>query len=296
MESLIQKLRPGADINEELEHADDLEGPLGTVASSSVRRSPPTMIDLITFNRGQLDDEELTHIELIRNMQNLAIDCDQDRFFGQSSGFMFARRALDVKKEYTNEADGPLARTEVWRMHPWELARREEPPPDYDFPEDDLLADLVVVYFEQVNTFIPVLHRPSFERCLAEDLHYRDPHFGALVLVMCAVAARYSDDPRTILEGTNSKHSSGWQWFSQVEFTRKNLYRTASLYELQFFCVGFPLFVSISCLTSSIARCLLYTRHQCSSGCMVHHRDGHTFRSRERCPSAKTKRSSMDRG
>lgn len=237
MESLIQKLRPGADINEELELADDFDGPLAAVASSCIRRSPPTMNDLANLNR-ELGDDELAHVELTRNMQNLAIDCDQDRFFGQSSGFMFARKALDVKKEYTQEEDSPLARTEVWRMHPWELARAQEPPPRYEFPEHDLLDDLVVLYFDQINAFLPVLHRPTFNRLLGEDFHRHNHHFGAVVLLVCAVASRYSDDPRTTLEGTNSKHSAGWAWYNQVDFVRKDFTRTSTLYELQAYCIG----------------------------------------------------------
>lgn len=126
----------------------------------------------------------------------------------------------------------------------WELATADIPPPQYIFPEDDLIAHLTQIYFEELNIYMPILHRPTFEKAVADGLHHRDHYFGAVVLTLCAVAARNSDDPRTIMEGTNSKHSSGWQWFSQVQILRRSLMRTASLHELQYYCVSVHIFTS----------------------------------------------------
>jgi len=76
-----------------------------------------------------------------------------------------------------------------------------------------------------------------------DQLHQRDDKFGAIVLLVCANASRYSSDPRTLLEGGHL-HSAGWKWFSQVEpFTRAVL-SGPELYDLQVAVVSVPLFLS----------------------------------------------------
>jgi hypothetical protein len=56
---------------------------------------------------------------------------------------------------------------------------------------------------------------------------------------------RNSDDPRVILEGTNSKLSSGWQWFRQIQYPWDEFYVAQTLPDLQ------RLFVSIFVLLFS---------------------------------------------
>jgi hypothetical protein len=107
----------------------------------------------------------------------------------------------------------------------------------YDYPDRDLMTSLFNLYFKQVNVFYPLLHRPTFERAVAEDLHLRDALFGSTVLLVCAVGSLYSDDPRVFLEGTDSAHSCGWKWFTQVEIVKKSLLAPPSLYDLQFLSV-----------------------------------------------------------
>ena len=118
------------------------------------------------------------------------------------------------------------------------MMNSEEERPAYVFPDDDLLSSLVHLYFENVNPMYPLLHRPTFERSIAEGLHMRDEGFGATLLLVCAVASRFSDDPRIFLEGSDSTHSCGWKWFRQVQVCRKSLLAPPSLYDLQFYCVS----------------------------------------------------------
>lgn len=89
-----------------------------------------------------------------------------------------------------------------------------------------------------MNSFLPLLHRPTFDKSLTEGLHHRDDGFGAVVLLVSAVGARFSDDPRVILEGTGSTHSAGWAWFHQVQMVRRSLFSPPSLYDLQVYCVS----------------------------------------------------------
>jgi hypothetical protein len=57
------------------------------------------------------------------------------------------------------------------------------------------------------------------------------------VLLVAAVGARFSDDPRVALPGTDALHSAGWAWFNQVQMVRRSLFSPPSLYDLQIYCV-----------------------------------------------------------
>lgn len=109
-----------------------------------------------------------------------------------------------------------------------------------EYPDDDLIPRLVGNYFTHLNPFWPLLHRPSFERALRDNRHHTDIGFGSVVLLACAVGARWTDDPRVYLEGA-SKHSAGWRWFDQVHMIRKSMLGPPRLYDLQIFAVRFML-------------------------------------------------------
>ena len=91
--------------------------------------------------------------------------------------------------------------------------------------------------------FYPLLHRPIFERSVALQLHYTDDGFAAIVLLVCALGARHSNDDRVKLDGIDDWHSSGWRWYNQVEADRRSYHtgRLATLYDLQFNCVCFSI-------------------------------------------------------
>lgn len=110
--------------------------------------------------------------------------------------------------------------------------------PKYEFPDDDLINPLIDLYFENLNILMPLLHRPTFEKCVASGLHLQNPGFGATLLLVCAIAARYSDDPRVFLADANSEHSAGWKWFDQVQVVRRSMLAPPSLYDLQVYCVS----------------------------------------------------------
>ena len=99
---------------------------------------------------------------------------------------------------------------------------------------------LVDLYFKRINLFLPILHRPSFENLLSQGYHLRDPAFGTCVLLVCAVAARHSDDPRVLLDeeiGLDTWLSSGWKYFVQIPVTRRYLLERVSSYDLHYYCV-----------------------------------------------------------
>jgi hypothetical protein len=105
-------------------------------------------------------------------------------------------------------------------------AHRLPPRPSrYNFPEPDLIDHLVDLFFSRINLFIPLLHCLTFEWIIRDNLHFRDQSFGSVLLCLCACVSRYSDDPRVLLEGSPSWHSSGWKWFEQVQVLRRSLMR-----------------------------------------------------------------------
>ena len=123
-------------------------------------------------------------------------------------------------------------------MHPqWEVVE-EEREVLYRYPPDDLMPELVNNYFTFLNPFLPVLHRPSFERALNDMRHHNDIGFGSVVMLVCALGARWSEDTRVYIDGM-SKHSCGWKWFDQVQIHRKSFLGPPRLYDLQIYAVRF---------------------------------------------------------
>lgn len=121
----------------------------------------------------------------------------------------------------------------------WEKGYGPTPnPTPYVYPEEDLLRSLVFVFFEKFNSMFPLLHRPSFLKSLLAGDHLRDQSFGMVVLLVCALGARYSNDPRVILPGDARGLSSGWQFFSQIDINRFTLFTDSTLTDLQAYTVS----------------------------------------------------------
>ncbi|RXW19238.1 hypothetical protein EST38_g6605 [Candolleomyces aberdarensis] len=155
------------------------------------------------------DGEEISAIsDTLANTlkRSLTLSSSTERFFGPSSDVALvdtttlelegvSRRWFD--QELTIRSVKQHMRPEFWTVYPWE----QPPPPEnrpYDFPPPDLLENLVQLYYDCVNIYIPLLHRPTFEKSLKAGLHLTDPDFGGLVMGVCAVAARYSNDEQLL--------------------------------------------------------------------------------------------------
>ena len=107
------------------------------------------------------------------------------------------------------------------------------------FPPPEIITSLVDAYFTYSNIYYPVLHRPTFQRLLDQKLHQRDHEFGSVLLVVCAIAARFSDHPYVSdvpLESPNSRMAC---WLSQTrEVMQRPFTSTATLFEVQYYCVS----------------------------------------------------------
>ncbi|KAJ7680700.1 fungal-specific transcription factor domain-containing protein [Mycena polygramma] len=129
--------------------------------------------------------------------------------------------------------------TKLYFLSPHLCTQWTVPPPDqsprYTFPDPDLLPVLVNLYFKEVNPFFPVLHRPTFDRKAANNLHLRDPRFASTLLMVCSLGAQHSDDSRVLFPGVKSHplHSAGWKWHSQVQVIPAHFTNKPDLYELQ---------------------------------------------------------------
>ncbi|KAG6919334.1 hypothetical protein DXG01_006880 [Tephrocybe rancida] len=220
MEKLLNKLLPKVDLAQELDNIDDLDTP-----------PEPSLLPR--------NDDDILEEELMGKLKRLHVDPPQGRFFGKSSGYQLIQTALDIRSEYVGTPRPPRSILEGKRAHFWyspswhPLQTEAKPSLSYSYPDEDLLLSLVAAYFEQINTFFPLFHRPSFEKSVAEGLHHRDVSFGGTLLLVCALGSGYIDDPRVLYDGTTSAHSAGWKWFEQVSVVRKSFIPAPSLSELQ---------------------------------------------------------------
>ncbi|KAJ7483882.1 fungal-specific transcription factor domain-containing protein [Mycena galericulata] len=180
--------------------------------------------------------DDLAHIALTQDLEDLSINQHRNHFHGKSSGAMLVKVAVQLRQKY-EEKDMPW---DTRRMHYWTYSPASERIPHvgpFVFPEPDLLTSLVDLYFTHTNIYYPVLHRPTTERAIAKGFHTRDEGFGAVVLLICANASRYSDDPRVLAPGEEPLRC-GWKYFDQIPNTVNHMFATPTLYNLQYYCLA----------------------------------------------------------
>lgn len=201
-------------------------------------RRPIDSDDITTeIEKKYLQDPDRAFLEQLVEWRKDLIQ--EHRFFGKSSSEQLTGTAINLKYEYSGKtySHAPVMcrkRPEFWDPiepldHQDHIMRT--------FPEDDLLQSLVNLYFERVNILLPLLHRQTFENSISEKLHLKDQKFAEVVIFVCAVASRYSDDSRVLFEGQQSTQSSGWKWVHQVLSTLRLSIGPSTLYDLQFICL-----------------------------------------------------------
>ncbi|KAL1748977.1 fungal-specific transcription factor domain-containing protein [Schizophyllum fasciatum] len=167
-----------------------------------------------------------------------------NRFLGKSSTAHLVLKLISLKKQPDEPYRVPISflngrRARYWAARPWECALLETKIAQYDFPEEELMSSLIDLYFDNVQLYFPLLHRPTFEEGLRSGQYLEDHDLGSIVLLVCALGARYSDDPRVLSEEyDNDGHSAGWKWFSQAEKTRRPIFGAPSLLELESYCLS----------------------------------------------------------
>ncbi|KAF7337959.1 Fungal-trans domain-containing protein [Mycena venus] len=173
-------------------------------------------------------------------------------FLGKNSSIMFVKAAMEAHSKNSTSLSVTRTRPMYWTPLPWEAC--PEPVVTQVFPPADLLRDLVDIYFKEINIFSCILHRPSFQRSLADGLHLRDHEFGSVVLAVCALASKNSPDKRVLLPCEQRELSAGWEWFRQIRrpFSGR-VVKTASVYEIQLCC----LYLSFQQTGSDLESCWL---------------------------------------
>ncbi|KAJ7725634.1 fungal-specific transcription factor domain-containing protein [Mycena maculata] len=165
--------------------------------------------------------DDITEEELVESFRRISIEGIKGKYFGPASSYALLGSAFAEKvRLFGRPPIGAHSRRQIyWDLLPWEKGfynRR----PKYVYPASDLIDSLLELYFTNIHPILPVFHRPSFERDVAEGLHLEDTKFGATLLAVLALASRYSDDPRVFLDGETSL-SSGWKFIAQVEIFGK---------------------------------------------------------------------------
>ncbi|CAK5283073.1 unnamed protein product [Mycena citricolor] len=195
------------------------------------------------------DDDDAFQLNLTENLQRLSLNTERDDlFYGRSSGTMLLQTALDYKQHLEPPTDRrPI---QFWAARPvrrfklllpvnlgvtYPCLQVHEPQPraQYRFPPPDLTNALVELYFAEVNSFLPLLHRPTFVRDLRAELHLVNDGFASTLLLVCAIGARYSLDPRVFISGSDDRYSRGWPWFEQVQLVRDPLGPSPTVYDVQ---------------------------------------------------------------
>ncbi|KAJ7600730.1 fungal-specific transcription factor domain-containing protein [Mycena floridula] len=177
---------------------------------------------------------------LVDHLQSLALEQEVPRFHSRSSNAALLQTVINAR----NDLDGgnmiiAPRRMEYWTVHPWEsIHDQNDMAPPLIFPEPDLLIDLVNLTFANANAFWPLFHKPTFDRLIQQGKHLVHREFGMIVLTVCAIGARYSNDPRVFHDsGGQGGLSTGWQYFRQVSLIRSSFMKPTSLYELQLYCM-----------------------------------------------------------
>ncbi|CAA7261683.1 unnamed protein product [Cyclocybe aegerita] len=293
MEKFLHTAHPEKDIDHLIGEPEDDDDDMDTSAAVSISPNShpkfpsPSLSGTKRAAQAPSEDpseaEDLAHIALSEHLSQLSMEAVEDRFFGQSSGFMFVKHAVAVKTSVTGKGgpvkpsgeylDGACFRRPLyWDIRPWEKEFSTIRDPAYVFPDDDLLQSLVQIYFEQANTLLPVLHRPTFMRSLARREHLWDPSFGMTVLLVCAVSSRYSDDPRIFTPGDESGLSSGWKYFCQVPIHRNPLLYRSTIHDLQYYTLAIIYLLGTSIPHAAWNILGLGIRYACEKG--AHRRKG----------------------
>lgn len=115
-------------------------------------------------------------------------------------------------------------------------------------PPPDLFESLIELYFKHVSPQIPIIHEPTLRAQIRAGLHTRDHSFARLMLAICALAARWTNDPRVLHETERetleagepnaTRLSAGVKYFNQIRLLRRSMPKPAVLFDIQTYVVS----------------------------------------------------------
>ncbi|KAK6984232.1 fungal-trans domain-containing protein [Favolaschia claudopus] len=181
------------------------------------------------------DDTGLSANELAARFSQFSLTTTKFDYLGEDSSFVLAGQASVMKEKiYGPSQTNHFRRPYFWQVLPWEKETLDARP-HYVFPAPDLIDSLIHLYFTNVHPTLPLLHQPSFRRDVARGLHFRNLDFGGVLLMVLAVASRYSRDPR-VFAMSGVSLSSGWNFASQVQVLNKHG-EDNTIHEVQMYCL-----------------------------------------------------------
>ncbi|CAE6454170.1 unnamed protein product [Rhizoctonia solani] len=163
---------------------------------------------------------------------------EEPRFHGTSSGEILLRDAKEMRREYVPWAgSGKILRRrpQFWEPPPPEKRCRDTGIEPVELPPTDLIRSLVNLFFRHMNKFYPIFHRGFFEDQLSHGIHLASDTtgrtFARVLLLVCAVASRWSSDPRVFIEGQTL--SAGYEFFHQAGPVTWAVRAQPSIYDVQ---------------------------------------------------------------
>ncbi|THU95603.1 hypothetical protein K435DRAFT_839398 [Dendrothele bispora CBS 962.96] len=226
----------------------DLENELKRHRQGYTMKTSSQMSDTTTETSPPIQDHSLDHSSnittdtadvdaLSKQLSQFSLGPQSKTHFGESSVIMLVLDAMDHKKQM-NGSTSPdwgsiftyVSRPEFWDYTPSSWSRITSQASPFDFPPPNLLHQFINAYFVEYNIYSPLLHWPTFEKSISQNLHLHDESFGAVVLAVCALGAR-------IVSPTPVKDKPGDRWFNQIRIEKYVFRETLELYHLQLYCL-----------------------------------------------------------
>ncbi|CAK5281743.1 unnamed protein product, partial [Mycena citricolor] len=271
LEVTLAQRHPGVDLTAQLgppiprgswrENPDSVPSSRRRIRNPAIESSPPlTSLRFSTDVLRTIDSDETSsegtssEDELdtgLKDERRPYVD-NAARFFGESSTMGIAARAGFYRSQHLGVSSGATSgvrRSYFWRPLPWEQEYESRNSPSSDmvdsllseFPSPALAQELIELYFNRVNSQLPLLHQPTFERQYNRDqLHKHSPWFTCVCLGVFAIASRWSNNIAVLspedADGEQNWTRAGWRFHSaamRVHNHMPSLFLPPSLEEIQ---------------------------------------------------------------
>ncbi|KAJ7840058.1 fungal-specific transcription factor domain-containing protein [Mycena olivaceomarginata] len=178
------------------------------------------------------DSEFLDVLDSFRVLSIHSAPTPDPGFRGKSSAAMLVKAAVEVKAgglQVKSQLNHRIPPAKPFYLKPWQ-DHPTTPSHTLSFPADHLTVSLISLYFSNVNSFIPVLHRGLFEDMFSQQLHKNDLGFGTILLLVCALGSLYLTDTTV---SNLDRSNLAWACYNQVELCGQALSRPPTLWDIQ---------------------------------------------------------------
>ncbi|KAJ6528104.1 fungal-specific transcription factor domain-containing protein [Mycena capillaripes] len=225
----------GADVEDLKRRLQSAEASLQEIQSRQLAQ-PPLYVTVIRSMAKPLspphpDDSEFIDISHCFRALSLDDTSPDNGFQGKSSAAMLVKAAVTMKAGGENMESQMYFKSQT-NTKPW--LKPLIPSHNSFFSDGPPMRFLVSLYFSNVNPFIPVLHRPTFEECINRGLHKHNSSFESILFLVCALGSLYLSVPAV---SSKDRLRLGWEWYNQVELCGQSLRQAPTLYDIQAYCL-----------------------------------------------------------